>query len=75
MTGKKIISCWIESDFPAKLDENLTSQIRDVKNLSATKFSDVILAALSSNIHKHFNRVKLNYLFRIKIIQFNSSNF
>ncbi|XP_044004988.1 wax ester synthase/diacylglycerol acyltransferase 4-like [Aphidius gifuensis] len=49
LSGEKLISCWMENQ-----DDNLILKIRDIKNISGTKFSDVIITAITSNIHKYF---------------------
>ncbi|XP_034940638.1 uncharacterized protein [Chelonus insularis] len=59
LTGNKIISCWLED--LQRVDDNnessLLEKIRDIKNITGVRFGDVILAALSTNIHKYFHQI------------------
>ncbi|XP_015609038.1 uncharacterized protein LOC107274419 [Cephus cinctus] len=57
LTGEKIISCWVESDFENKNEETLLLKIRSIKNAIGARFEDVVLAALSSSLHKYFIQV------------------
>lgn len=41
-------------------DYHLLAKIRDIKNITGTRFGDIILAALSANLYKYFQQVKLN---------------
>uniref|UniRef100_A0A0C9QKA0 Il4 protein n=1 Tax=Fopius arisanus TaxID=64838 RepID=A0A0C9QKA0_9HYME len=58
LTGEKIISCWMEGDFINDRDSGLLEKIRDIKNSTGTRFGDVVLAALSANLHRYFETVK-----------------
>ncbi|XP_057331329.1 uncharacterized protein LOC130671449 [Microplitis mediator] len=44
----------MEEDFKNNQNDSLLAKIRDIKNLTGTRFSDVILASLSANLHKYF---------------------
>ncbi|XP_015108422.1 uncharacterized protein LOC107035502 [Diachasma alloeum] len=58
LTGEKIISCWMEGDFvDDDEDSGLLAKIRDIKNTTGTRFGDVVLAALSDNLHRYFEKL------------------
>ncbi|XP_063972705.1 uncharacterized protein LOC135160253 [Diachasmimorpha longicaudata] len=58
LTGEKIISCWMEGDFlDDDSDSGLLVKIRDIKNATGTRFGDVVLAALSDNLHRYFENL------------------
>ncbi|XP_053595545.1 uncharacterized protein LOC103579563 [Microplitis demolitor] len=57
LSGDKKISCWMEEDFKDNQNDSLLAKIRDIKNLTGTRFSDVILASLSANMHKYFWKI------------------
>ncbi|CAD6215899.1 GSCOCG00000716001-RA-CDS [Cotesia congregata] len=55
LTGNKKISCWIEDTSDSHV--SLLEKIRDIKNITDTRFGDVVLAALSANLYKHFHQI------------------
>ncbi|XP_044585564.1 uncharacterized protein LOC123265749 isoform X2 [Cotesia glomerata] len=56
LTGNKKISCWIE-DTSDDSHDSLLEKIRDIKNITGTRFGDVVLAALSANLYKYFHQI------------------
>ncbi|XP_033340305.2 uncharacterized protein LOC117228585 [Megalopta genalis] len=58
MTGEKLVSYWLEDDFKNNYDQRLFTKIQNIKSITGARFGDVILAALSVSLHKHFVRTK-----------------
>ncbi|KAK0080581.1 hypothetical protein PV325_013730 [Microctonus aethiopoides] len=54
LSGDKIISYWMEDDTKRTESYSLLEKIRDIKNVTGTRFGDVILAALSANLNNYF---------------------
>ncbi|XP_076287010.1 uncharacterized protein LOC143212282 [Lasioglossum baleicum] len=56
LTGEKFVSYWLEDDFKNSCDQRLFTKIQNIKGITGARFGDVLLAALSVSLHKHFVR-------------------
>lgn len=61
LTGRKLVSCWMESDLTDLQDFTLLDKIRDIKNATGTRFGDVVLTALSASLHRYFYKVVFRF--------------
>lgn len=57
LTGQKIVTYWSENDYRNPSQQKLLTKIKEIKNITGARFVEVLLAALSSSLHKYFLRI------------------
>ncbi|XP_043289441.1 uncharacterized protein [Venturia canescens] len=57
LRGEKLLSLWMENHEDRPHGPNLMTKIRDIKEATGCRFGDVVLAALSHNLHRYFTKM------------------
>lgn len=57
-----MVTYWSENDYRNPSQQKILTKIKEIKNSTGARFVEILLAALSSSLHKYFLRVGIDHV-------------